>query len=357
MATLLKKYVGTDEPKENGDVLKCECTSNHASPTGLGKWTLDGVSRRVMANGCPSIRRYLVVAVCFLLVAELKIAFGQHCSTAATVTLNAEIYPKYSITPNFPHKYPRNACCHWEIIAPVGFKIKFEVEESFIEAKPSPRCNGDYAEVFDHRNSSLEKFCGSNKPVVISPSNVLHVIFVSDSVVETKGMKFSYVANTSFVLRPSTTTTDAPKKKDKETNKVALFAAMGGAVLCSVLFVTVLCVCLHTKRCGCPCGSRNTAQVVEPFDSTSHREHRNVSRTNSIFTSHLSRSVGSLPNDEVLSLRILSPPPYSSGPPPSIDSPSDSSSPPPPYSFNDPHPDVVVQSDSLPSYPGEVSRY
>lgn len=29
--------------------------------------------RRVMANGCPSIRRYLVVAVCFLLVAELKI--------------------------------------------------------------------------------------------------------------------------------------------------------------------------------------------------------------------------------------------------------------------------------------------
>lgn len=29
--------------------------------------------RRVMANGCPSIRRYLVVAVCFLLVVELKI--------------------------------------------------------------------------------------------------------------------------------------------------------------------------------------------------------------------------------------------------------------------------------------------
>lgn len=49
MATLLKKYVGTDEPKENGDVLKCECTSNHASPTGLGKWTLDGVSRYVFS--------------------------------------------------------------------------------------------------------------------------------------------------------------------------------------------------------------------------------------------------------------------------------------------------------------------
>lgn len=168
--------------------------------------------------------------------------------------------------------------------------------------------------------------------------------------------QLSILTDTNFVMRASTTT-DAPKKKDKETNKVALFAAMGGAVLCSVLFVTVLCVCLHTKRCGCPCGSRNTAQVVEPFDSTSRREHRNVSRTNSIFTSHLSRSVGSLPNDEVLSMRILSPPPYISGPPPSIDSPSDSSSPPPPYSFNDPHPDVVVQSDSLPSYPGEVSRY
>lgn len=39
----------TDEPKENGDVLKCECTSNHASPTGLGKWTLDGVSRYVFS--------------------------------------------------------------------------------------------------------------------------------------------------------------------------------------------------------------------------------------------------------------------------------------------------------------------
>lgn len=335
--------------------MKCECTNNHASPTGLGKWTLDGVSRRVMANGCPSIRRYLVVAVCFLLVIEVKIAFGQHCTTT-TVILNAENYTKYAFTPNFPNKYPRNACCHWEIFAPTGLKIKFVVEKSFIEAAPSPMCNGDYAEVFDHRNSSMKKFCGSDEPVVISRSNVLHVIFVSDNVVETMGMKFSYVADTNFVMRPSTTT-DAPKKKDKETNKVALFAAMGGAVLCSVLFVTVLCVCLHTKRCGCPCGSRNTAQVVEPFDSTSRREHRNVSRTNSIFTSHLSRSVGSLPNDEVLSLRILSPPPYISGPPPSIDSPSDSSSPPPPYSFNDPHPDVVVQSDSLPSYPGEVSRY
>lgn len=307
-----------------------------------------------MAYGCPSTRQYLLVAVWFLLLIEVKIAFGQHCSTA-TVDLDAERYPQYAFTPNFPNKYPRNACCHWKIEAPTGLKIRFKVEQSFIEAPPSPRCNGDYAEVLDHRNVSLKKFCGSAEPEVISPVNVLHVIFVSDNVVETIGMKFSYVADTNFVMRP--TTTDAPKKKDKETNKVALFAAMGGAVLCSILFVTVLCICLHTKRCGCPCGSRNTAQVVEPLNSNARREHRNVSRTNSIFTPHLTRSVGSLPNDEVISLRALSPPPYISGPPPSIDSPSDSSSPPPPYSFNDPHPDVVGQSDSLPSYPGEVSRY
>lgn len=45
-------------------------------------------------------------------------------------------------------------------------------------------------------NSSMKKFCGSDKPVVISRSNVLHVIFVSDNVVETMGMNFSYVAGT-----------------------------------------------------------------------------------------------------------------------------------------------------------------
>lgn len=42
----------------------------------------------------------------------------------------------------------------------------------------------------------MKKFCGSDEPVVISRSNVLHVIFVSDNVVETMGMNFSYVAST-----------------------------------------------------------------------------------------------------------------------------------------------------------------
>ena len=166
---------------------------------------------------------------------------------------------------------------------------------------------------------------------------------------------FGKFSGSSFIRpTPTTTTTKSPTKKDK-VNKSTLFAAVGGAVLCSVVFIIVVCVCLHTKRCACPCGRRNTAQTVEPFENQ-QRTHRNVSRTNSVFTSHLNRSVGSLPSDEVISLRVLSPPPYISGPPPSIDSPTNSSSPPPPYSFNDPHPGAG-RTDSLPGYPGEVGRY
>ena len=43
----------------------------------------------------------------------------------------------------------RNCSCVWKIIAQAGLKIKFKVVDSFIEAAPSPNCNGDYAEVFD----------------------------------------------------------------------------------------------------------------------------------------------------------------------------------------------------------------
>ncbi|XP_062599814.1 uncharacterized protein LOC134261386 [Saccostrea cucullata] len=171
--------------------------------------------------------------------------------------------------------------------------------------------------------------------------------------VETKGMNFSYVAGPNFTISYQTTTEEPPKKK---TNKVAIFAGIGGAVLCSVIFFIVLCVCLSTKRCGCPCRN-NTTRTVEPFDNR-QRSHQPISRTNSIFTHHhMGRSVGSLPTeDDIISLRVLSPPPYSSGPPPSIDSPTNSSSPPPPYSFSDPNPEAG-RTDSLPSYPGEVSRY
>lgn len=142
-------------------------------------------------------------------------------------------------------------------------------------------------------------------------------------------MKFFVFTGKIFpTINPTTVT---PKPKAKQTNKVTLFVAIGAAVLCSALFVIVLCVCM--KRCGCPC--KNTVQTVQPFTSDGG---------------------SSLPTDEVISLRVLSPPPYISRSPPSIDSPTNSSSPPPPYSLNDPHPGVG-QTDSLPSYPGEVSRY
>lgn len=47
MVIFFKKYVGIDEVKENGDVLKCECISNYVLFIGLGKWILDGVFRYV----------------------------------------------------------------------------------------------------------------------------------------------------------------------------------------------------------------------------------------------------------------------------------------------------------------------
>nr|XP_022321802.1 uncharacterized protein LOC111123635 [Crassostrea virginica] len=305
-----------------------------------------------MANGSTSPRRYVIVAIWLLFAMEIRIGFCQNPCPPTPVVLPARNYPQFAHTPNFPQKYPRNCSCVWKIIAQAGLKIKFKVDiKSFIEA--SPNCNGDYAEVFDG-NISMRKFCGSDSPELVSTSSILVVKFVSDNAVETMGMNFSYVEGSSFLRPTLTTTTESPSKKDK-VKKSTLFAAVGGAVLCSVVFIIVLCVCLHTKRCACPCGRRNTAQTVEPFENQP-RTHRNVSRTNSVFTSHLSRSVGSLPNDEVISLRVLSPPPYSSDPPPSIDSPTNSSSPPPPYSFNDPHPGAG-RTDSLPGYPGEVGRY
>lgn len=50
--------------------------------------------------------------------------------------------------------------------------------------------------VFDHffiGNISMRKFCGSDTPELVSTSSILVVKFVSDNVVETMGMNFSYV--------------------------------------------------------------------------------------------------------------------------------------------------------------------
>lgn len=92
-------------------------------------------------------------------------------------------------TRNYPSSYDPNLMCEWEIVAPMGNRIR--VEFKAFETEDNPECKFDSLLIMD---SMMERtFCGKRLPnPVFSSSNYLHLKFSSDAHGQFKGIRAVY---------------------------------------------------------------------------------------------------------------------------------------------------------------------
>ncbi|KAE8596094.1 hypothetical protein XENTR_v10015965 [Xenopus tropicalis] len=120
---------------------------------------------------------------------------------------------------NLDGRYDSNLNCAWHIIAPINTQINLTFSAFFLEAQSRSTCRYDYVKVFDGSttDSNLQgTYCGSSRPApFLSTSNVLTVLFVSDSSVERQGFNASYVTKDllcggSYNATSTSVTTSSP---------------------------------------------------------------------------------------------------------------------------------------------------
>jgi len=121
-------------------------------------------------------------------------------------------------TPRYPQNYPKNVICQWKIQVPNDQKIRLEFSKFDLE--PDTQCRFDYLSIYDGSSvasTELQKMCGSKEPTAIptidSTSNVLTVLFVSDSSVTAGGFQarwFDSKDGQTSTTRVAPTTTSPP---------------------------------------------------------------------------------------------------------------------------------------------------
>ncbi|XP_076255661.1 tolloid-like protein 1 tolkin [Rhynchophorus ferrugineus] len=99
-------------------------------------------------------------------------------------------------SPSFPHLYPFNKNCVWEIVAEPQHKITLNFTHFDLEGNSNPQqqqqCEYDRVDVFSKlKEGRLKKhgsYCGSKAPALItSEANVMRVVFYSDTSVQKTG--------------------------------------------------------------------------------------------------------------------------------------------------------------------------
>ncbi|XP_004605400.2 cubilin [Sorex araneus] len=95
-------------------------------------------------------------------------------------------------SPGYPNFYPHGVNCSWHILAPPGYLIHltfvtFDMQFHY-------NCTDDYLEVYDTGSkTSLGRYCGqSSPPSLVSNSNSLELIFVTDSDIADEGFSVEY---------------------------------------------------------------------------------------------------------------------------------------------------------------------
>lgn len=101
-------------------------------------------------------------------------------------------------SPNYPTPYAGDRSCEYDIVAPQGNIIVFNVLDLDIETHSV--CEFDNLQIFDgftpDNATSLGRFCGQTKPGTVTSSfNHLHIHFSSDASINGRGFQ----ANYSFV--------------------------------------------------------------------------------------------------------------------------------------------------------------
>ena len=97
-------------------------------------------------------------------------------------------------TPNYPNLYPANSFCQWRIQVKEGMKIKLNISAINIERD----CAHDNVTIYNgytNKDPVLGHYCSHRKPVsLMSSSNVMNIVFMSDNVMNRRGFAASYIA-------------------------------------------------------------------------------------------------------------------------------------------------------------------
>lgn len=117
-------------------------------------------------------------------------------------------------SPQYPENYPEDVMCQWVIKLQPQYKIRLEFTDFQLENSRS--CQYDFLLVMDGPPSSptaLGKYCGSERNIVVeSKSNVMTVLFKSDSTMTKKGFEAIWYAAPGIIdtTRRTTPSTKAP---------------------------------------------------------------------------------------------------------------------------------------------------
>uniref|UniRef100_A0A0N5A6L6 Cubilin n=1 Tax=Parastrongyloides trichosuri TaxID=131310 RepID=A0A0N5A6L6_PARTI len=101
-------------------------------------------------------------------------------------------------SPDFPNPSPKSLNCGWKISAPIGHRIKFNIDpETFnMEGKTGNACINDYLEIYDgpsKKNRLIGRYCGTSPPeTIFSTSNGLFVHYKTDVVIPSNGFNATY---------------------------------------------------------------------------------------------------------------------------------------------------------------------
>ena len=112
-------------------------------------------------------------------------------------------------SPQYPGNYPENVMCQWVIELPPQYKITLEFTDFQLEKSTS--CQYDFVLVMGGPPSSpiaLGKFCGNESDSLVeSNSNVMTVLFKSDTTKTKKGFEAYWYAQPGLIDNtPSPTT-------------------------------------------------------------------------------------------------------------------------------------------------------
>ncbi|XP_067663222.1 cubilin-like isoform X2 [Haliotis asinina] len=122
-----------------------------------------------------------------------------HASNCGSSMLSASQFSwRYLSSPGYPYyNYNNNIYCQWTISAPVGYKVKVEVQTMSLEYDSS--CSRDYVLFRDGSSSygtRLGKYCDDVSGYIVSSSNAMTITFRTDSSVTDRGFSLKYIART-----------------------------------------------------------------------------------------------------------------------------------------------------------------
>ncbi|XP_062848642.1 complement C1r subcomponent-like isoform X2 [Trichomycterus rosablanca] len=154
-------------------------------------------------------------------------------------------------SPLYPNPYPANLHKQWDLEVPSGYQL--QISFNYLDIEPSVNCYYDYLMVL-HSKKILGKFCGRNSTDphhpgnknIVSPSNRLQVVFVTDETNSENHLGFSAFYQAIDIDECSSTSLDPDSRCSQ---------------ICLNTLGSYLCTCYHgyhlrgdQRTCVLDCG-------------------------------------------------------------------------------------------------------